>query len=84
MTREETIKELEFAKLTDDYMLHETADMAIEALKREPKTGHWIDNHNGTILCSHCGTWFYKDERYSYMHYCPYCNTKMAESEEVF
>ena len=44
---------------------------------------HWIDNNNGTISCSHCSTWFYKDGRYAYMHNCPYCNAKMAESEEV-
>lgn len=35
MTREEAIKELEFAKLTDDYMLHEAADMAIKTLEQE-------------------------------------------------
>lgn len=43
---------------------------------------HWIDNHNGTISCSNCHTWFNKDNRYSYMRYCPYCNIKIAESEE--
>ncbi|SDB14668.1 hypothetical protein [Eubacterium oxidoreducens] len=66
------------------------ADIAFSAIRRslkEPceKSGnhaHWIDNHNGTVSCSYCGTWFYKDERYSYMHYCPCCNTKMTESEE--
>ena len=42
---------------------------------------HWIDNHNGSISCNLCHTWFYKDDRYSYMRYCPYCNMKMAESE---
>ena len=42
---------------------------------------HWIDNHNGTISCSHCQTWFHKDDRYYYMLYCPYCNVKMTESE---
>ena len=41
---------------------------------------HWIDNHNGTISCSHCHTWFNKDDRYSYMRFCPYCNVRMAES----
>ena len=50
---------------------------ALEALNH----AHWIDNHNGTISCSHCHTWFHKDDRYSYMRYCPYCNVKMAESE---
>lgn len=41
---------------------------------------HWIDNHNGTISCSSCHTWFHNDDRYSYMRYCPYCNVKMKES----
>ena len=48
---------------------------------KEEKEGHWIDNHNGTISCSSCQTWFHKDDRYSYMHYCPNCNVKMTESE---
>lgn len=43
---------------------------------------HWIDDHNGTITCSRCSTWFYKDSRYPYMRYCPYCNIKIVESEE--
>lgn len=46
------------------------------------KTGHWINNQNGTISCSHCQTWFNKDDRYSYMRHCPYCNVKMQEVEE--
>lgn len=53
------------------------------SLKQKPeKEGHWIDNHNGTISCSSCQTWFHKDDRYSYMHYCPNCKAKMKESEE--
>ena len=51
---------------------------ALEAVNN----AHWIDNHNGTISCSRCHTWFYKNDRYSYMCHCPYCNVKMAESEE--
>lgn len=43
---------------------------------------HLIDNHNGTVSCSHCHTWFYKDDRQYYMRYCPYCSVKMVESEE--
>lgn len=50
-------------------------------VKPQELTGHWIDNNNGTISCSNCHTWFNKDDRYSYMRYCPYCNIKMAESE---
>ena len=49
---------------------------------QEPKTGHWIDNHNNTISCDYCHTWFKKDDRYGYMYYCPYCNTKMVEPQE--
>lgn len=51
---------------------------ALEAVNH----AHWIDNLNGTISCSYCHTWFNKDDRYSYMRYCPFCNVKMAESEE--
>jgi len=42
---------------------------------------HWIDNHNGTISCSGCQTWFHKDDRYPYMDYCPYCGAKMEGNE---
>ncbi len=41
----------------------------------------WLDNHNGTVSCSSCHTWFYKSDRYSYMRYCPYCNVKIKESD---
>lgn len=69
------------------------ADYAKNELKRiekkykEPQAeavnnAHWIDGHNGTISCSRCSTWFYKDSRYPYMRYCPYCNVKIVESEE--
>ena len=44
--------------------------------------GHWIDNHNNTISCNHCHTWFNKDDRYGYMYYCPNCRAKMREVEE--
>ena len=42
---------------------------------------NWIDNHNGTITCDKCHTWFNKDDRYNYMHHCPNCGAKM-ESED--
>ena len=51
---------------------------ALEAVNR----AHWIDNHNGTISCSYCHTWFYKDNRSSYMHYCSYCGKKMEDKDE--
>lgn len=46
------------------------------------KTGHWIDNNNGSISCSYCHTWFYRDDRYSYMHYCPKCGCRMYAPQE--
>ena len=47
-------------------------------LKQKPeREGHWIENNNDTISCSRCNTWFHKDERYSYMRFCPYCRAKM-------
>ena len=51
---------------------------SLEAVNR----AHWIDNHNGTISCSYCNSWFYKDNRYSYMHYCSYCGKKMDDKDE--
>lgn len=55
-------------------------DAAIDALKIE-KTGHWISNFNGTMYCSRCHTWFKDDDRYYYMHHCPYCGAKMETLE---
>ena len=52
---------------------------SLEAVNRV----HWIDNHNGTISCGYCNTWFYKDDRYSYMDYCPYCGKKMDEKQAI-
>lgn len=46
------------------------------------KNAHWTNNDNGTVSCSHCHTWFYKDDRYSYMRCCPYCGAKMESEEE--
>ena len=52
---------------------------SLEAVNR----AHWIDNHNGTISCSYCSTWFYKDDRYSYMNYCSYCGKKMDDKQAI-
>ena len=43
----------------------------------------WIDNHNGTLSCSYCHTWVYKDNRYSYFRYCPYCGKKMEDKQAI-
>lgn len=61
-----------------------TVEMAEDCASREVVLRpYWIDNLNGTISCSHCHTWFNKDERYPYMRYCPYCNVEMTESEDA-
>lgn len=55
---------------------------ALPPVTPQPKTGSWIDNNNSTISCNYCHTWFNKDNRYSYMHYCPNCGAKMAEGSD--
>ena len=76
--------ELAIENVVDEIREKSKADFLwlCENSEQEPKTGHWIDNHNNTISCNHCHTWFKKDDRYGYMHYCPYCNTKMVEPQE--
>lgn len=53
----------------------------VEIKKKPEREGHWVDNNKDAITCSSCHTWFNKDDRYSYMRFCPYCNAKMKESE---
>lgn len=51
-------------------------DMAIEALKQEPKTGHWImDRQRETRQCDKCMTVY----RWSFSphNYCPNCGADM-------
>ena len=48
---------------------------------KKSERAHWIDNHNGTISCSYCHTWFYKNNRYYYMRHCPNCGAKMEVKE---
>lgn len=81
MTREEVIDLLKKDKSQrGKCFVSDALDIAINVLQKPRKKGHWIDNRNGTISCSLCQTWFHKDDRYSYMHYCPNCNAKMTES----
>lgn len=56
---------------------------SVTPVSKKLERAHWIDNHNGTISCSCCHAWFHKDDRYSYMRYCPNCGAKMeAEKNE--
>lgn len=54
---------------------------ALPSVTPAPKKSKWIDNHNGAISCGCCHTWFHKDDRYSYMRYCPNCGAKLEVEE---
>ena len=81
MTKEEAIKILQRKTTipnddeTFDYIC-KAYDMAIEALKQEPKTGHWImDRQRETRQCDKCMTVY----RWSFSphNYCPNCGADM-------
>lgn len=89
MTRKEAIKRLESIVIRDalqeDY---DALDMAIEALERKPKKGHWIkyqEPWGGTQKwkCSNCGNHYDINRVYTIMpyNYCPNCGAKMKEGE---
>ena len=54
----------------------EVKQMAIEALKQEPKTGHWLhsDDLYETYICSECN---YNTEDYEKYNFCPNCGADM-------
>lgn len=76
----------EFGKYTykkEVVMTKETFQECYEKwIKSQGSEKYWVDNHNGTISCSYCHHWFYKDDRHSYMRHCPYCGVEMTESDE--
>ena len=84
MTKEEAIEELEFDEhFETDSKKKEAYSMAIESLKQEPKTGHWIkDNPFIKPYCSECKTSCIGLHGFDYTltNYCPNCGAKM-ESE---
>lgn len=50
--------------------------LAIETLKQEPKTGHWVNDNHGHIVCSSCNetnVTIWKSK------YCPCCGARMSE-----
>lgn len=58
---------------------------AIEFLKQEPKTGHWI---NGNSTCPCCGESKFKDLDADIWadwkpKYCPNCGAKMVEPQNL-
>lgn len=86
MTREEAIKSLntlrESINGVFDYNCRSQCTalgMAIEALKQEPKTGHWI-RRNAFLVPWKCSECNYESERYD--NYCPNCGARMESENE--
>ena len=75
MTREEAIEALTSKDVCNSDVMLEALDMAIEALKQESKTGHWVNNQNGTFTCDICGC------KHSKSNYCPNCGADMRGGE---
>lgn len=74
----------------------EVKQLAIKALKQEPKTGHWImpvqddgmsDPIYYQVRCSKCGfdldpqTWHMELHQYGADKYCPKCGAKLVEDK---
>lgn len=79
MTREEAIKELSEEYLGDSEKMIKAKKMAVKALEREPKKGHWIPYlKEGLIVkCSECKS------RYTLgYNFCPNCGADMREVVE--
>ena len=86
MTREEAISEI--SKIIFELGFEDTPstdkrvdalNMAIEALKQEPKTGHWIlDETDNSITCDKCGCLIWaNDISNGEAYFCPNCGAKM-------
>ena len=74
MTREEAIKELEWDEHIEiNPKKKEAFQMAIEALKQEPKTGHWIEERT-YMECPNChDIWHYEENQTERFKFCPTC-----------
>lgn len=46
-------------------------DFLQDIVNAEPRTGEWIDNHNGTFTCDQCGC------KHSRSGFCPNCGADM-------
>lgn len=93
MNREEAIHELQEDKRlyetevchagdgTPDGRLLEALDMAIEALRNEPKTGEWkCMGDCGVTECGQCG-WSIEEYVGDY-NFCPNCGADMRGGDE--
>ena len=57
-------------------MIMKYIDKLPPAKLQEPKTGHWINNQNGTYTCDKCGG------KHSRSNYCPNCGCRMVDPQE--
>jgi len=56
-------------------------EMAIEALKQEPKTGHWMPSHIPESILDECSECGFSCGAFTF-NYCPNCGAKMVEPQE--
>ena len=54
--------------------------LAIKALEKEPRKGHWIDHSDeGYVKCPICGSATNCDDNIADLHFCFSCGAKMDE-----
>ena len=85
MTNEEHIEQLKKLRSFHNGSYGRSINKAIEALKQEPKTGHWIEtgyvgNDNYNFECSEC----HHTDTHSKavkVNYCWYCGADMRKND---
>ena len=90
MTIEEAIKSLKSLKSFHNGSYGTALELAIKALEKEPKTGHWEkygDSWENKFKCSECGKEQPKilcGERIigHWSDYCPYCGARMEDGSD--
>ena len=86
MTREESIKlvkEVAGMSLDWDDAHYDALQMAIKALEKEPRKGHWIDHSDeGYVKCPICGREFVFLMGGTNLKFCPNCGSQMSYEQE--